>query len=421
MSNANKTTPVFANGWISPPSGRGSSDILWSCLLTIFVCTWTALHLNLPSQDEKYWQIQLRRARWMVAAVLIPEVVMASAFAQRTAARASVKAMEAVGCTWTMRHAFFLNMGGVWLQPKDSKPFPINAAQLNYLVADGYMRLPGLSGKEIWDKSKADKFAKIFACGQIGWLVVQCVGRAIQNLPITPLEIATMSFAIPSLATYILWFHKPADVEVPTFFHIDDTTAEMLTRISPQKGYSWRQTPLDFIATVNSPSFTSEVILKSKRWPNRRAYVGPSNRIRNDVFALKYSILDPVCVSFVWVGFAGFHFSAWNFAFPSYAELVMWRAACLTMTGSMLVFWITSNRRFYMLLAYLWPWKRKQLQGVVSERAKVSTIQIMLGAVTGLAYLGARMCLIVLVFSGFRKMPVGVFKTVDWTVFLPHA
>lgn len=166
----------------------------------------------------------------MFAAVIIPEVVTASAFAQRVSARSSVKAMKSIGCNWTMRHAFFANMGGVWLKPKDDPAFPVNAAQLNYLIADGYLRPLSITDKEIWDKSKADRFAKVFACGQIAWSLLQCIARAIQQLPITPLEIATVGFAIPSFATFILWFNKPADIEVPTMLPVDDNVDDLLRR-----------------------------------------------------------------------------------------------------------------------------------------------------------------------------------------------
>ena len=355
----------------------------------------------------------------MVAAIVVPEVVTASAFAQRVAARESVRLMTAMGQEWTMPHAFYLNMGGIWLQPKESRPFPINAKQLSYLVANGHMEPPRITKKEIWDKSKADKFAKIVACGQILWLVLQCMGRAIQHLPITTLEIATIGFAIPSLATFMLWFYKPADIEVATHVAVAESTVELLERLSPLK-YAWRQTPLDFIDTVNSPSFTSEIILKSPHWPSRESFVGPSTRIRNDVFALKYSKLDQLFVFAVWAGYAGVHLSAWNFGFPSYTELTMWRVASLTMAGSMFVFWITSNRKSYLLVSYLWPRKREEMEKISAERAKVSTIQILLGAVTVFAYVTARMCLIVQVFLCLRKLPSGAFKSVDWANFLPH-
>ena len=327
--------------------------------------------------------------------------------------------MTALGYNWTLQHAFFLNMGGIWLKPKESRPFPINAAQLSFLVADGYMELPSVSKKEIEDISKADEFAKIFACGQILWLVLQCIGRAIQHLPITTLEIATLGVAIPSVATFALWFCKPADIEVPTFVPVDETTVELLERLSSIK-YPWRQTLLDFVDTINAPSFTSEIILKTKHWPRQKTFVGPSTPIRNDVFALRYSKLDQVFVFAIWAGYAGVHISAWNFAFPSHTELILWRVASRTMAGSMIIFWVTSNRKSYLLVAYLWPKKREEMEKVSSERAKVSTIQIMLGAITVFAYLAARVCLIFQVFLCLRKKPLRAFSTVEWTNFLPH-
>ena len=176
---------IYAEGWVEEPSERGTLNINWSCFLTIFVAFWTVLNLNLPSPEERSWQIKLRRAKWMVVAVVVPEFLTEEAFAQRVAARKSVRVMTSLGYKWTMQHAFFLNMGGIWLKLRESSPFPINAAQLSYLVAEGHMQLPSISKKEIEDKSKADNFAKVLARGQILWLVLQCIGRAIQHLPIT--------------------------------------------------------------------------------------------------------------------------------------------------------------------------------------------------------------------------------------------
>src|ERR1700753_2358928 len=95
--------------------------------------------------------------------------------------------------TWTTRHAFYWNMGGVRILLKDSESaFPLNAAQQNELITENIMGMPALTAKEIWDKSKADKFAKLLACLQIAWLSVTCAARAVQGLPISLLEIGTV-------------------------------------------------------------------------------------------------------------------------------------------------------------------------------------------------------------------------------------
>lgn len=409
------------NGWVNTPNVRGTGGIIWSCFLAVFVCTWTILHLNLPAHGEHTWQRLLRKAKWMTLAILVPEVVTASAFAQRVAARSSVQSMEKLDCSWKMSQAFYLNMGGVWLQPRDSKAFPINAAQLQYLIKKDIMACPAITKREIWDRSKADKFAKVFVCLQIFWLAFQCVVRAIQGLSITPLEIATLGFAVPSLATFAFWYHKPVDIEVPNTICLELTTTELLEKVSPRL-YSWRDTPLDFISKVNTPSVTSELVLKHSWWPGRERFIGPADRIRNDVFALKYSKMDQVVVFLVWLGYAGTHFSAWTFSFPTAIEMLWWRYSCIVMSSSMGIFWITSNRKFYLLIPMLMPWlkHKERFRKAAYEQQQVSAIQIFAGVFTTLAYLVSRLSLIALAFSSLRSLPEDAFRTVNWITLWPH-
>jgi len=36
-------------------------NIIWSCLVTIFSCTWVAVHPNIPNAEEKWFMTALRR------------------------------------------------------------------------------------------------------------------------------------------------------------------------------------------------------------------------------------------------------------------------------------------------------------------------------------------------------------------------
>lgn len=140
--------------------------------------------------------------------------------------------------------------------------------------------------------------------------------------------------------------------------------------------------------------------------------------MHNDIFAHGYSKLNHVIMIAIWAGYAVFHVSAWNFAFPSYVELTLWRVFLLTMTGSMFITWFISNQKSYLLVAYFWPKERKELERISAERAKATTNYMMLCAFTSFAYLAARVCLIVQVFLCLRKEPLRAFSTVDWTNFL---
>ncbi|KAK5136116.1 hypothetical protein LTR08_004167 [Meristemomyces frigidus] len=330
--------------------------------------------------------------------------------------------MEALGHKWSLTQAFYLNMGGVWLHPHKSKSFPINAAQLHHLIKEGILPCPVIKEREIWDRSKADKFAKLFACLQIFWLAMQAIARAAQGLPVTPLEIAVLGFAIPSLASFAFWYSKPVDIEVPNEIHIDLTTKQLLEKISPVV-YSWRDTPLDFIQKVNAPSLTSELIIKN-RLPGWHTFAQPANRIRNDTFALKYTKLDQLVVFSTWLGYAGTHFAAWTFSFPTHVELLLWQICCIVMSSSMALLWVTSNRKFYLLVPMLMPWlkedEKQKFMEVAYGQQRVSGVLVFSGVFTTLAYLFARLTIIALAFSSLRSLPIGAYDTVDWTSFWPH-
>jgi len=185
------------HGWVSSPDGRGTFDILWNCLFTSFLCTWVSLHLNVPAPEDGETSILVRKLRWMLQAILGPEFVLAFATGQRAEAKRCLEAFRSTGHEkWTLRHAFYANMGGFTLQSPDHVPFPINGKQILWLVDHGFLRFPEIDERSIWDKSKADTFAKCITCVQTVWLVVHCVFRAVQQLPVTTLELTTVSFVI---------------------------------------------------------------------------------------------------------------------------------------------------------------------------------------------------------------------------------
>ncbi|PVH86399.1 hypothetical protein DL98DRAFT_407617 [Cadophora sp. DSE1049] len=74
-------------GWVSDPDGRDTSSLVISCLLTLGLCVWSALHLNIPAKHEKRREFWLRRVKWSTCGVLIPEIVVLLAWRQWTSAR----------------------------------------------------------------------------------------------------------------------------------------------------------------------------------------------------------------------------------------------------------------------------------------------------------------------------------------------
>lgn len=150
-------------------------------------------------------------------ALLAPELVMLFAGGQWASAKRSVADRKASGhATWTLVHAFYADSGGFMLATPDFVSFPITAKQLEYLP------MPAITKEEIWDKSKADKFAKAVASFQAAWLVVQVIGRGVQQLPFTLLELSTVALITCTTGALFFWFRKPLNVETPTTLHLEN-------------------------------------------------------------------------------------------------------------------------------------------------------------------------------------------------------
>ena len=72
--------------WYPEPRVRGSFSILSSCIVTLGLCIWTSVHLNIPTHnskpkrrkyDPRGWisKQQWRKVKWLVLGMLAPEMV----------------------------------------------------------------------------------------------------------------------------------------------------------------------------------------------------------------------------------------------------------------------------------------------------------------------------------------------------------
>ena len=61
---------------------RAVWNILWSCLVTTFACSWVSVHPNVPLKSEGVWEIRGRRLFLMFFAILAPEIMVMWEFKQ---------------------------------------------------------------------------------------------------------------------------------------------------------------------------------------------------------------------------------------------------------------------------------------------------------------------------------------------------
>lgn len=430
-SNPNVTAPEARLGWVSQPDGRGTFDILFSCLFTVFLCTWTSLHLNVPALHETYWQQFRRKCRWMIQTVMAPEFVLGFASGQKVEAQRSVVLFKNLGYDqWTVRHGFYANMGGFHLKPNGSASFPINAKQLHYLLENGYISFPEFTAKDVWDKSKADGFQKLFTCIQTGWFLVQCLGRAIQRLPVTTLELTTLGFVLCTLLMYCQWANKPLDVERPTILYSNYTIAFILRSAGDSARKPYRQTPLDFIDD-QSPSWLTEVQphLRFRRGPPER----PLPRFTNDRFPVIGASFEAILLFCFSMIYCSLHFIGWNFSFPTRIEMILWRSASITLVCTALIFWVCEIiqdgrrigrwERWYTRMFPDKAEKAYRMGASPQVRKEVMFIpmwEVIVMTPVTVIYSLARSYIMIEIFLSQRSLPKGAFDSVDWSRYIPH-
>ena len=227
ISNTNETFGQTKGqhlvGYVADPSGRGTSSLVLSCLLTLILCVWSALHLNVPPPAQSRLQSFWLNVRWIVVGIYTPEFVVFTAWRQWSSARilsGIVRAQNeshkldipltrdgSTHRTWTSTHSFFACTGGFAFDARKSgsgglntrrflpedipERITITARGISFLAKCGY--LPNVPKEDIADKSKANDLAKVLVVLQASWLLVQVIARLLARLPVTLLEVNTVA------------------------------------------------------------------------------------------------------------------------------------------------------------------------------------------------------------------------------------
>lgn len=113
------------------------------------------------------------------------------------------------------RLAFYSIMGGFCYRSASSGP----GVTLDIDLVSTYPMISKIASypvAEINDKSKADDLAKIVTVFQAAWILLQCLGRRLNGLPITILELNTVLHVLNAIVMYSLWWRKPLDVDMPS-------------------------------------------------------------------------------------------------------------------------------------------------------------------------------------------------------------
>ena len=444
-------------GWTSQPNGRGTIDIIWSCGITMVLCSWSVICLNVPGPDDSQFRVFRRKVYITALAFLGPEFLLQLALGQLLSARRSVKDFHASGYKqWTITHAFYADMGGIMLQTKDWLPFPVDAKQLHYLVTEGYVKFPEYDRALIKDKNKIDVLLRIITICQILWFIVNMAGRSAQHLAITCGELTTAAFIVCSVGTALCWFHKPADVLRPEIIEIDVRISDILMKAGGRAREPYSRTPLDFVSRKEwawSLYWSNWInILRNLGivfGPQRR----PINRFENTMFLEVSGVWFYIFFAITAI-YGSIFVCGWQYSFPTYTEMMLWRAASVTIMATMVAYYIISEfsfsiypairRRFAKEApeAQLWNgtsqqekkagcgWfvrKSKTVAACIRNNSvyKDPMLSIPLKAILpiyilGVFYCHARTYLFIEDIIQLRSLPASAYSTVNWLEFMPH-
>lgn len=473
VTNQSNTTVLqpYTRGWTPSPNGRGTADIIWSCTITMFLCSWSVLCLQVPSQTDTRLALFVRRW-WLTAlCVLGPEFTLQLALGQWSAARKSVRDFRDAGFQdWSIKHAFYANSGGFILYTTDFKPIPLNEQQLLYLIKKRYVKYPTITTQAIDDKNKVDVLLRLISLLQILWFTSSLIARAVQGLVITAMELTTAAFILCSLGTTFCWWNKGADVTIPDRIHSSKTMREIIS--DAQADGMYHRTPLDFISRQEwhwSLYWTHWINILRKMHIVFAPKALPHDRIENTLWLDLTARGSMVGFMLMCFAYSAIFMAAWNDYFPTTIEQVLWRISSLSMMGAVILYFVVTGFA-YLLWPALERYTTKKevvksiecaalpfkndttgVENVAStshghssqsskktgrfsslaarirnnSTSKDPALSVPLKAtlpmyLVGFFYCVSRTSIFVLDIIQLRSMPPSAYETVEWSAFVPH-
>lgn len=410
-AKSNTTIVSSHQGWTASPDGRGTLDIIWTCVFTAFISCWAILHPAIPPPGSSFWYRLRDRLLCLFVGVLAPEALVYNALVELLEVRALTRTYsepQYFGEAWTNSHSFYSLMGGfrAYCRPDSESEWRsvhINAQVIYQLVSTQQLdKEQILSEADIQDKGKSDAMIKIVAMVQVLGFTFQCVARRIQKLPLTTLEISTLAYVPCALTIQCLWWEKPCDVGESTLL----------------RGYKTRSS--SSALRIQGP--IEESVREYDQYPLRQTI------FRTIGHALHRVAPVGMVTGVYFLMYGGIHCAAWNLSFASPWERMAWRVSSLVITFSVPFSWLL-NQLLSWIIIYLFKGEEdpetlnpavailgRKKSGRVLSVLPISEVVQGIGLVL---YLLARMYLLVEVFLSLRSLPSSAYSTVNWTAFWP--
>lgn len=397
-----------------------------------------------------------------------PEYLLGFALGEWQSARASVAHIKQLrqDTKWTLKHAFFADMGGFVLRTSDDVRFFLDTKHVLWLLEHHIISAAEfeacfiLESKTIDDRDKSDIFMRLIAVGQAIWFCVHIIARGVQGLAVTTLEVTTVGIVIDSILVYYFWKDKPADIESIETIEVKMTLNEitLLEEDEVARTRPYFRTPLDFasreIWSFNLIYHYLMNILKGIRRQHWLKKMDKSigRRSDNDVLPVKGRTFMIGLVAAM--AFEGVNFIAWNFHFPTPLEKTLWRfSSCgliaISVIGVVILEFLYDDRGIKSMQEKVQKrrkaleerdfsirnarWKDRLIHRFQSLSTKIMnnspendpnldmSLFFAVAGVSGFAiYTVFRLYVLLEDVIALRALPADVYTTVNWWAFVPH-
>jgi hypothetical protein len=263
-------------------------------------------------------------------------------------------------------------------------------------------KLPYITVEEIKDKSKSDSLVRAITVVQIIWIVIKIIARAVRSLAISQLEVSVVAFATCAIIIYGINWEKPKGVQVPiTIISYPGPFPEDTMEIV-ERDRNGAETFLAGVIFIAESLFTClSDVDSTEKWPLGKPIPNVYNRdapwvtyfSQNDFFGLFLGTTV----------FGAVHIAAWNFAFPTPVESLLWKIAAILCTMMGLVF-----VGFTFLLRFI-----DELFGCISD-----LFSLFFGLIP-VSYVVCRLFLVVEVFRCLCFLPPSAYIA-TWATNVPH-
>ncbi|OCH84417.1 hypothetical protein OBBRIDRAFT_764357, partial [Obba rivulosa] len=316
VSKSDSATNII-HGFVSGGGGRGTMDIVWSCVSVLIFCAWTVQDSGIT---ENEWQARAERFFLACLMIIAPEIALTIALREFLDAQCMVSEcnehwkIQGDEIQWTMVEGFYACMGGFTLDGTKS----LTSKDVRVLIEQDFIT-PKSYADVIGVRSKSDSFSTIISCAQALWMFMQCIVRAANHLPITTLEYGTVGYIVVACVICGLKWHKPEVVALRIHISLrDGKSVDDATIVLSDSNNAYEGEKHEDIETLHTPREVGNAAQAASQDSHGRCGCPEGLWIR-----LQVPFVYLLC-GVVGVGFGIWHCVAWNNFFPTHSERQLW-------------------------------------------------------------------------------------------------